>query len=64
MYETEIGIYCEFNHSRVKYLGHIISEQGISPSETKVQAIRDAPEPTNVTEIKAILGLLITTCGF
>ena len=49
---------CEFNQPQVEYLGHIISEQGISPSETKVQAIRDAPEPTNVTELKAFLGLL------
>ena len=49
---------CKFNQPQVKYLGHIISEQGISPSETKVQAIRDAPEPTNVTELKAFLGLL------
>ena len=36
----------------MEYLDHIISEQGISPSETKVQAIRDALEPTNVTELK------------
>ena len=49
---------CKFNQTQVEYLGHIISEQGISPSETKVQAIRDAPEPTNVTELKAFLGLL------
>ena len=49
---------CEFNQPQVDYLGHIICEQGISPSETKVQAIRDAPEPTNVTELKAFLGLL------
>ena len=48
----------EFNQPQVQYLGHIISEQGISPSETKVQAIRDAPVPTNVTELKAFLGLL------
>ena len=32
----------EFNQLRVEYLDHIISDQGISRSETKVQAIRDA----------------------
>ena len=49
---------CEFNQHRVEYLGHIISEQGMSPSETKVQAMKDGPEPTNVKELKAFLGLL------
>ena len=49
---------CKFDQPQVEYLDHIISEQGISPSETKVQAIRDAPEPTNVTELRAFLGLL------
>ena len=49
---------CKFNQPRMEYLGHIFSKQGISLSETKVQAIRDAPEPTNVTELKAFLGLL------
>ena len=49
---------CEFNQPRVQYLGHIIIEQGISHSETKVHAIRDAPEQTNVTELEAFLDLL------
>ena len=42
----------------MEYLGYSISEQDISPSETKVQAIRDAPEPINVTGFKTFLGLL------
>ena len=50
---------CEFSQPRVEYLSYIISEQVISPSETiMVQAIRDAPQPTNVTELTAFLGLL------
>ena len=53
---------CEFNQPQVEYLGHIISGQGISPSDTKAQAIRDAPERTNVTELKAFLGLF-NYCG-
>ena len=38
--------------------GHIVSEQGISSLETKVQVIRAAPKPTNMTDLKAYLGLL------
>ena len=49
---------CEFNKSQVEYLGHVISSRGIQSSESKVAAIRDAPPPTSVTELKAFLGLL------
>ena len=49
---------CELNKSQVEYLDHVISSRGIQPSESKVEAIRDAPPPTNVTELKAFLGLL------
>ncbi|XP_062518318.1 uncharacterized protein K02A2.6-like [Corticium candelabrum] len=32
--------------------------EGLKPTEGKVKAIREAPEPRNVTELKAVLGLL------
>ena len=31
---------------------------GVSSVEAKVQAIKDAPEPTNVTELKSFLGMI------
>ena len=49
---------CKFRVSSVEYLGHIIDANGLHPSESKVKAIRDAPTPTNVTELKSFLGLL------
>ena len=39
-------------------MGHIIDANGLHPSESKVKAIRDAPMPTNITELKSFLGLL------
>ena len=33
----------------VEYLGHIISEQGIRANEKKIEAIKNAPRPTNIT---------------
>ena len=47
---------CFFMQPRVVYLGHVIDEQGLHPTEDKVKAIRDAPSPKNVTELKAFLG--------
>ena len=49
---------CTFEVSSVEYLGHIIDAKGLHPSESKVRAIRDAPSPTNITELKSFLGLL------
>ena len=42
----------------VSYLGHQIDESGLHPLPHKVKAIREAPTPNNITELKSYLGLL------
>ena len=49
---------CEFGQSEVTYLGDRVDHEGLKPTKDKVKAIREAPEPRNVTELKAFLGLL------
>ena len=49
---------CEFMVSSVKYLGHIIDANGLHPAPDKLKAVKNAPKPQNVTELKAYLGLL------
>ena len=49
---------CKFAVPSIEYLGHVIDAKGLHPSESKVRAIRDAPTPTNVTELKSFLMLL------
>ena len=49
---------CVFGAAEVTYLGYKIDAQGLHPVESKVQAIMDAPSPSNLTELKAYLGLL------
>ena len=49
---------CEFMVSSVKYLGHIIDANGLHPAPDKLKAVKNAPYPQNVTELKAYLGLL------
>ena len=44
--------------SEVEYLGHRITPDGLQPTLTKVKAITEAPAPTNVSELKAFLGLV------
>lgn len=48
---------CEFLRKEVNYLGHVISENGISPDPAKLQAIKDFPEPKKVKEIQSFIGL-------
>ena len=49
---------CTFATPSVEYLGHIIDASGLYPSSDKLRAIREAPEPTNISELKSFLGLL------
>ena len=38
------------------YLGHKILARGLEPSAEKAKAIREAPTPKNVTQLKSFLG--------
>eukprot|EP00731_Ephydatia_muelleri_P029836 Em0021g359a len=40
---------CQFVQRQVKYLGHVVSEQGIEPDPQKTQALKNFPTPTNAT---------------
>uniref|UniRef100_A0A1X7VC22 Reverse transcriptase domain-containing protein n=1 Tax=Amphimedon queenslandica TaxID=400682 RepID=A0A1X7VC22_AMPQE len=44
----------------VECLGQVIDNNGLHPSQEKVCAIQEAPEPTNVSELKSVLGLINT----
>ena len=49
---------CAFCLPQVEYLEHIISEEGLHPSVSKVKAIKEAPKPSSVSELKSFLGLV------
>ncbi|XP_073033916.1 uncharacterized protein [Primulina eburnea] len=48
---------CEFWLSSVSFLGHVISEAGVSVDPKKVESILDWPKPRNATDIRSFLGL-------
>ena len=52
------GLKCQFFPAQVKYMGHILSKEGISPVNSKLDAIRLAPRPTNVSQLRSFLGML------
>jgi hypothetical protein len=47
---------CSFHVDTVDYLGLVISPQGISMEERKVQAIREWPVPQNIKQVQSFLG--------
>ena len=49
---------CVFLNPSVEYLGHVFDKTGLQPSPEKLRAIKEAPEPKNVTELKSFIGLI------
>ena len=54
---------CDFYRDRIQYLGHIISEEGISVDPEKIEAIMNWPTPRNVMDVRSFMGLVDTTRG-
>ena len=54
---------CEFFKSQVKYLGHIVSKNGIETNPGKIEAIEKWPVPKTVTEVR-FLGFTNYYCKF
>ena len=48
---------CDFWLSKVKFLGHVISREGIAVDPLKVEAVLDWQPLTSVTEIRSFLRL-------
>jgi hypothetical protein len=46
-----------FYQSRIHYLGHVISGEGIAVDPAKVEAIMEWPASTNITEVRSFMGL-------
>ena len=48
---------CKFLKSEITYLGHIVSNKGITTDPKKIRAIQLWPRPTMVTEVRKFTGL-------
>ena len=48
---------CDFFPRAIKYLGYIVEEGAIRPNPKKIEALRNAKIPTNVSEVRSLLGL-------
>ena len=48
---------CTFFKKSVQYLGHIVSEEGISCDPEKIKAVKEWTDPRNKNEVQSFLGL-------
>lgn len=48
---------CIFYARKFEYLGHIVSENGMTVNPKKIEVIKNYPRPLNVKQIQSFLGL-------
>ncbi|KAL0173003.1 hypothetical protein M9458_033314, partial [Cirrhinus mrigala] len=51
---------CQICQTQVKYLGHIVSADGVSPDPSKIEAVTKWPMPANLKALQSFLGF----CGY
>lgn len=51
---------CQFCQTKVKYVGHIVSADGIATDPDKVKAVSTWPQPTDLKSLRSFLGF----CGY
>jgi hypothetical protein len=48
---------CIFGSTKVEYLGHTISSDGVIPGNNKTQAVKEITEPKTMKQLKSFIGL-------
>ena len=49
---------CDFFKKEIKYLGHLVSEEGVSTDPDKIKSVTEWPQPTTVTDVRSFLGFV------
>ena len=47
-----------FAQDEVEYLGFVITPDSVKPGPTMIEAIKEFPAPTNITEMRSFFGLV------
>lgn len=51
---------CQFGQAKVKYVGHIVSTEGIAADPEKIKAVTTWPQPVDLKSLRSFLGF----CGY
>ena len=55
---------CNFAKNKLTFLGFVVSSKGIEVDDSKVEAIRNWPTPTNIGQVRSFHGLAGFYCRF
>ena len=47
---------CRFHKDKVRFLGYIVSAQGVRMEDERIEAVKNWPEPTSVRDIQVFIG--------
>ena len=48
----------QFKKTKLKYIGHTITDKEIEADDDKVQTIRNMPAPKNIKQLRSFLGMI------
>lgn len=48
---------CRFLYKEIQFLGYVVSEKGVRPSDDRIEAVKEFPTPKNIHELRSFLGL-------
>ena len=49
---------CILRMNRIEFMGHLLSERGIGPTESQVKALQEARAPNDSAEVRSFLSLV------
>ena len=49
---------CTFRMNKIVFMGILLSQHGVGPTEEKVQAMKEASHPITPSEVRSFLGLI------
>ena len=49
---------CNFFTKEIKYLGHVVSNEGVSTDPDKIKSVTEWLQPTSVTEVRSFMGFV------
>ncbi len=61
MHEANITVNrekCDLFRNSIEFLGYKVSAEGFRKTEDKIIAIKDAPRPKNISEVRSLVGLI------
>lgn len=55
---------CKWFVTKVKYLGHVLTTEGVAANSEGIKSITDAPEPQNASEVRSFVSLVMYYAKF